>query len=322
VLGRWTNPGDLPYRTAVMRDALSADGPGWYARHSPLTDPGRHGESFAGLPRGVAALVRVVQGLVIHPNAFEHLGLPAGTYAEVAHLRFVADMLAHIVERDGRPLTVAREPAERVCANCRNPAVLLIAMLRHQGIPARKRTGFARYFADGHALIHEVAEFWDAGSGRWVLVDADVTLDAQSGYLTSHGVPEPADYGTIDLRSADGFVMAGDAWQRSRAGAADPDEFEGAGRGAGMPGIRQALLQDLDGLNRVELLSDDLWGGDIDEKPDHDLTLEDLVALDRAAELTLSADEHLDEMRRFYADSAHGRSVLARLAQVRPASTW
>jgi hypothetical protein len=49
-----------------------------------------------------------------------------------------------------------------------------------------------------------------------------------------------------------------------------------------MPGVRQALLQDLDGLNKVELTSHDWWGGDLDDKSPEELTLEDVATLDRA----------------------------------------
>jgi transglutaminase-like putative cysteine protease len=67
-------------------------------------------------------------------------------------------LLRHIIERCSSPLTVPRDKARRVRSNCRTSAILLVAMPRHQGIPARKRTGFAAYID----FIHEIAEYWDA----------------------------------------------------------------------------------------------------------------------------------------------------------------
>jgi transglutaminase-like putative cysteine protease len=67
-------------------------------------------------------------------------------------------MLRHIVDRSSAPLTTEREPSRRLQSNCRTSAVLVVAMLRHQGVPARKRTGFARYIN----YIQEIAEYWDA----------------------------------------------------------------------------------------------------------------------------------------------------------------
>jgi len=219
-------------------------------------------------------------------------------------------MLHYILDRCSAPLMVSREPSLRIRSNCRESAVLLVAMLRHQGVSARKRTGFARYIN----YIHEIAEYWDAERDAWVLVDPDVAAGVQSAWISAHGGPiGPATYGAIDLRTADAFVLGGDAWQRCRRGVADPREFHGAGKGEGMPGVRQALLQDFDGLNKVELTSHDWWGGDLDDKPHPELSVEDLAALDRIAELTVNANTRFAELRRMYAELPHGRTVLSRL---------
>ena len=45
-----------------------------------------------------------------------------------------------------------------------------VALLRRQGIPARARVGFARYFGDGW-VDHWITERWD---GRWVRDDAQI----------------------------------------------------------------------------------------------------------------------------------------------------
>jgi excinuclease ABC subunit A len=262
-----------------------------------------------GLPKAIPDLVKVVQGLIIHPVAVERYGLPPDEAAP-EQVRFVADMLQHIVDRSRAPLTTARERSRRLQSNCRTSAVLLVAMLRHQGVPARKRTGFARYIN----YIHEIAEYWDAERDMWVLVDPDVSAEVQSTWIAAHGGPlEHATYGTIDLRVGDAYVLGGDAWQRCRTGGADSRQFHGAGKGEGMPGVRQALLQDLDGLNKVELTSHDWWGGDLDDKSPEELTLEDLATLDRAAELTLHVHTHFDELRQFYTELPHGQLVQARL---------
>ena len=83
-----------------------------------------------------------------------------------------------------------------------------------------------------------------------------------------------------------------------------------------MAGVRQALLQDLDGLNRLELCSHDWWGGELDDKPDDALTAAELALLDRAADVTLSSDADLIELRRFYESSGRGRAIETRLAQI------
>ena len=70
----------------------------YYASHSSITDPGRHATLLNGLPAAIPDLVKVVQGLIIHPVAVERHGLPPDE-ATPEQVRFVADMLRHIVGR-------------------------------------------------------------------------------------------------------------------------------------------------------------------------------------------------------------------------------
>ena len=55
------------------------------------------------------------------------------------YLRMVAQILGRIRELDPAPLTLAREPAQRLVGNCRDHAVLCVALLRQQGVPARRK---------------------------------------------------------------------------------------------------------------------------------------------------------------------------------------
>jgi transglutaminase-like putative cysteine protease len=102
-------------------------------------------------------------------------GVPPCQDEPIDSVRLVSGMLAAILDRDDAPLTVERDPARRLVGNCRQPAVLLVAMLRHKGIPARKRVGFARYLPGPGATIHEIAQCWDASQRRWRLVDRVTT---------------------------------------------------------------------------------------------------------------------------------------------------
>jgi excinuclease ABC subunit A len=144
----------------------------YYAQHSIMTDPREHGDLLADLPGDVAGLVRVVQGALIHPFCVElyHVQLSPHQRSEL-YLRSVAQMLARVRELDPAPLTVAREPNQRLVGNCRDHAVLCVALLRQQGIPARLRVGFASYLSGTKNEDHWVTEYWDAGQGRWVLID-------------------------------------------------------------------------------------------------------------------------------------------------------
>ncbi|HUT20809.1 MAG TPA: transglutaminase domain-containing protein [Anaerolineae bacterium] len=56
------------------------------------------------------------------------------------NLRSTEEILEAAMALDDRPLTAPRAALQRVVGNCRDYALLLTAMLRHQGIPARVRS--------------------------------------------------------------------------------------------------------------------------------------------------------------------------------------
>lgn len=95
-------------------------------------------------------------------------------------------MLGRLFETDDRPLTEERPPEKRLLGCCRDFTVLLVAVARHEGIPARARVGFAAYFIDGYNVDHEVAEVWDAGEGRWRLVRDLAALNKAEMVLWDH----------------------------------------------------------------------------------------------------------------------------------------
>ena len=82
----------------------------YYRRDGPMTAPGHACREFSKLPRNVARLCEVVQGLLIHRDIAPFLYDLKLTEAqrEDGHLRPVAQMLTRIHELDSRPITVAR----------------------------------------------------------------------------------------------------------------------------------------------------------------------------------------------------------------------
>jgi hypothetical protein len=250
--------------------------------------PGAGAGLFDDLPRDIAGLVGVVQGLLIHEHMTGAYGveLPPQRHAE-AHVRPVEDMLAAIATSDRRRLTEARPPGKRQACVCRSFALLLVAMLRHQGVPARARCGFGRYFEACKGYDHWVAEYWDAAGSRWVLVDAQVD-DRQRGMF---GIS----LDTLDV-PRDQFLVAGDAWRLCRAGKADPDSF-GILDMRGLWFVASNLVRDLAALNNREMLPWDVWG--LMTQDDAQL---DLALLDRLAELTCAPDDNFDALRTLSGD--------------------
>jgi excinuclease ABC subunit A len=278
----------------------------FYARQSPITDPGPYGHLFDVLPDDLSALAGVVQGLLIPSGHLDAYGLaPEEILDSGFGIRRVADLLAQLQAMDEAPLHIPREAAGRLGAICRNFAVLLVSMLRYKGIPARLRVGFAGYFPGPMYWDHRIAECWNAADRRWMRVDPMLDEVLRDGFGLAF---DPA-----DMPLDEPFLPAGDVWHMCRAADADPFDFGDSPDDRGMPPIRYALLHDFDALNKVELLGSDAWGELIDKR-EEDLTDQDIAFLDRVATLVATPDDDFDDLRAAYQDSAYGEAVRAELA--------
>ena len=140
-----------------------------------MTSPGRYRELFDGLPRDLGALAGVGHGLLVHEHIAPAYGLALSDEQRApVHVRPVEQLLELLLTNDDRPLAVPRPPERRLAGNCRHFTVLMVAMLRHQGVPARARCGFGGYFPTEAYEDHWVCEYWHAPDGRWALVDAQI----------------------------------------------------------------------------------------------------------------------------------------------------
>jgi len=132
-----------------------------------MTDPEEHAHLFEKLPAEVSALRDVIQGLLVHVFWAERHGLKLSEERkQEVQLRTVSQKLKRILELDDRPLTVARPLQKRLVGNCRDFSVMLCAMLRYQGVPARARCGFGAYFTPGRYDDHWVCEYWRGDQGH------------------------------------------------------------------------------------------------------------------------------------------------------------
>jgi hypothetical protein len=267
-----------------MNDTLE-----FFATAGPMTSPGNLAGLLEDLPGDISALCRIVQGIMVHVFWAEHYGLQlTGPRRKEVQLRSAARKLKRIMELDPRPLVEARQPDKRLVGNCRDFSVLLTTMLRHQGVPARARCGFGRYFIPDHYEDHWVVEYWDARQDRWVLVDAQLD-ELQCRKLAIQFDP-------LDV-PRDQFIVGGKAWQLCRTGQADPEKF-GIFDMKGMWFVRGDHVRDVASINRLELLPWDSWG--IMESSDEMLSTDDLDLLDQVAELTSGDVPEFEALRQLY----------------------
>ncbi len=149
----------------------------YYLAQSAFTDPGEYTALLDELPSDLEGLSRVVQGLIIHHLDGARLfgyAVPQERLGELDTCS-VVEMLRRICDLDDGSLAQERLPERRLAGCCRDFAALFCSLARHKGIPARVRSGYARYFQAGFNRDHMLVECWDASQKRWVLVDPDMT---------------------------------------------------------------------------------------------------------------------------------------------------
>ncbi len=263
----------------------------YYTEPGPFTDLGEFGGEVDALPSDVRAIAKFVQRLLIHEAlapAYKVTLSPERSAEKQLH--GASAMLDCARRVDPRPFAEGRPAERRVVGVCRHFATLFVACLRRKGVPARARVGFANYFEHGKNVDHWVGEYWNAGEGRWVLVDAQVDKP-QAAFFKP-------DFDLLDVPRTR-FLVGGDAWQMCRSGGADPMTFGVAGtENWGLIEVFGDLMLDVAALQKIELLP---WGwyglAKVDGACENELPL-----IDRLARLSRSADAAaLEDLRQLVA---------------------
>lgn len=256
-----------------------------------MSDPGERARLLDALARDPAELVAAVSGLVLHRLFVAPLGItPPPESADDVECRSMSRILERIVARDPRPLDVARPPERRFIGICRDYALLACAALRHHGIPARVRVGFATYFVAGFHEDHVVCEYHAAG--RWRLLDPQLSERVRAHFRITF---DPTDV------PHDAFLVGGDVWLRVRRGAIDAQAC-----GVSFAGIKGAWLvaanvvRDLAALNKREMLQWDYWGIAREFRPGAPVPEALAARLDAVAGLTADPAPDWQALRQTY----------------------
>jgi hypothetical protein len=260
----------------------------YYAQPAPMSAAGRHAQALAALPADISQLAKIIQGLAVHQYMADAYGFKVPEKRrEESHIRATGKILDRIFALDERPLTAARAVEKRVVGVCHHFALLLTAMLRAKGIPARYRCGFGAFFNPPYFEDHVQCEYWNAKEQRWILVDPQ--LDA----VWQHGLKFKFD--PLDV-PRDQFIVTTDAWTQCRNGKADPSKF-GIFMGdlRGLWFIAASLIRDVAALGKTEMLPWDCWG--IMPHPGQQLDAGQLAFFDRLAALTAAPDSSFAEVR-------------------------
>jgi hypothetical protein len=256
----------------------------FYASHSPFTDPADYTSLYDNLPFSVDALSQTVRGVLLHPIDAQFMGIPfSPERLKDERIRAVQEKLARLQTLNERP------PQERMASQCYGFATLLCSMLRHQGVAARVRSGFARYLASPTLVYnHWITEYFDGK--RWVLVDPQLDHDSHTN-LT---------FDTLDV-PREMFLTADVVWEQCRSGEDNPKAY-GYDEVQGMEYIGCQMVLDFAALNKIELLAIDRWG--ITRNNGEDWDEKTLQTLDEVAALSRDVDKNLAALRNRYESDA------------------
>lgn len=264
----------------------------YYATQSRASDPGHHVRLLDAMPADPPRIVEAISGLMLHPLFVGALGIrPHPESGDDVESRTIPNILDRIAARDAAPLDAARPPERRFIGICRDYTLLACAALRHHGIPARARVGFATYFVPGFHDDHWVCEY-DAGGG-WRLLDSQLSDRARQHLRIA--------FSPVDV-PRDAFLVAGETWRRIRRGAIDP-----ATCGVHAYGLRGAwfvagnVVKDLAALNKREMLAWDYWGMSLALSGPGAMVSEAAASrLDAVAEVTADAEPDWKTLRELY----------------------
>lgn len=229
-----------------------------YTRHTVVTDPGPHADALRALPTDVATLVDLIGGVFAHYE-FDLPGTgfrPAPDRLADVDARTVPAILDRIFARDPRPLTEPRPLDRRYLGVCRDASLLLTAILRAQGVPARLRYGSVHYLYLPQRPMHDHVwvEYWDAAQGRWRYGDGRM----YGSVRRAHGLPDRL----RDDVPPELFRTGGAAWLHSQESDAAAFRLSGfmLNADAGRWQARNLFLYDLASLAGWEPLMWDAWG--------------------------------------------------------------
>jgi transglutaminase superfamily protein len=254
----------------------------YYTSASPTSDISRHAASLRLFPGTPLAAGRWARNAVVHVQDLARAGLPlTEERTEDLNTRSAGRMLDRVMSLSSAPLSEPRPPEQQIVGNCHHFALLACAFLRHAGVVARMRYGFAPYLAPGtwedHCLVQVLM------GSRWRYFDPRYALD-------------------IDDEDPQTFVGGGEAWRMCRSEGFDPglfgsDDLLGPGRQQGSWFIRNNVIRDYASVCKVELHPWDWWGlmtAQEDQRP------EELV--DELAELAEDDSRWAERAARFETD--------------------
>lgn len=250
-------------------------------------------------PRQIGLLVRksiIHRSTLADGNVGTNADLRYGDMSKVPWWRQPEDdvlvtavaMLAELYRRDGRGLTLERKAEDKIVVTCRFTSVLFASLLKTLGVPTRCRAvhHYASYIKDLPDKVsndHWINEYWDSDKNKWVIADADASLNFDPKEFDPYDMPRKV------------YDFPADAWLAIRAGQVDPDYFYNGDGTRGAIVILWSLIYDFHAIMNDEIIY--THGVEFGKREKFSqLSSEELSKIDHLAKLMQDPDANFDEL--------------------------
>jgi hypothetical protein len=270
-----------------------------YKKTGSFTYAGCYQEYFRSLPDDPAVLGRLICGQVIHRVTLKEGNTNANEtllYGDMDRYPWyrmrceddvfltAAAMTAELFRLDERGFRADRNVEHKLVVTCRYVSVLMSAILKAKGIPARCRAGFAPYFKEGVSMDHWINQYYSEKEKRWITFDADGFYEENGMPLSQYDMPEGS------------FDWVAEAYLSVRSGKTDGKQYVYADNlgTCSLPALIRYLIYDFHALMNQELTYTFLPAyleGRLDR-----LTEVELQEFDRLARWMLEPDRYFEEL--------------------------
>lgn len=270
-----------------------------YKKTGTFTYAGCYQDYFRSLPDDISVLGRLICSQVIHRVTLKDGNTNANQtllYGDINRypwyrMRCEDDIFltapaltAELFRLDERGFVKDRNLEHKLVVTCRYVSVLMSAILKAKGIPARCRAGFAPYFKEGVSMDHWINQYYNEKENRWITFDADGFYEEGGMPLSQYDIPVHS------------FDWAAESYLSVRNKETGGEQYlyaDGLGT-CSLPALIRYLIYDFHALMNQELTYSFLpayLDGRLDK-----LTEKELQELDQLAEYMSEPDKYFDEL--------------------------
>jgi len=269
----------------------------FYTKQGAITDPQEYYYFIEQQPDNVEQICESISSLVLNDFLYSiHcLQIPDLCSGDV-NIRSIKEKLTEINQR-AQCNEFKKENDSHSLGNCRDISLILCAILRHKGIPARLRSGFATFFNPMKKFDHWICEYWNEEKCNWDRIDGWMyQIKKFRDKLPDEYAKGFSDLGLNPLWLDSKFFITGaEAWKKCRNG---EDEFKNYGTyQEGLEGewfVRDNMIRDLFCMIKTEPLPWDCWG--IMGKQNHSIDEIEYMLLDNTASVLSSGNVPLETL--------------------------